>query len=58
MFTAQLLNRLRLARRVGRWLQTASGVVMVVVGGAMMTGLLTDVAVWLLQAFPDLGTLG
>jgi cytochrome c-type biogenesis protein len=58
VFTASLLNRLKLARRAGFRLQMAAGAAMVVVGVAMITGLLTDFAVWLLQAFPALGTLG
>jgi cytochrome c-type biogenesis protein len=58
VFTVSLLKRLKLARRAGFHLQMAAGAAMVVVGVAMITGLLTDFAVWLLQAFPALGTLG
>ena len=58
VFTASLLKRLKLARRAGFRLQKAAGAAMVVVGVAMITGLLTDFAVWLLQAFPALGALG
>jgi len=58
VFTAALLKRLRLAGRAGHRLQLAAGGAMVIVGLAMITGLLTDLAIWLLQAFPVLGTLG
>lgn len=58
VFTASLLKRLKLARRMGHRLQFAAGGAMVLVGVAMITGLLTDLAIWLLQAFPVLGTLG
>jgi cytochrome c-type biogenesis protein len=58
IFTSTLTHRLKRMRRAGRWLQQASGVAMVVVGVAMMTGLLGDAAIWLLRAFPGLGTLG
>jgi cytochrome c-type biogenesis protein len=58
IFTAELLKRLRFARRAGRWLQYGSGVAMVLVGVAMITGLLNDVGSWLLRTVPQLGTLG
>ena len=58
VFTVSLLKRLKLARRTGHRLQIATGGAMVIVGFAMITGLLTDLAIWLLQAFPVLGTLG
>src|SRR5512145_126164 len=50
VFTASLLKRLKLARRTGHRLQLAAGGAMVLVGVAMITGLLTDFAIWLLQA--------
>jgi cytochrome c-type biogenesis protein len=58
VFTETLLKRMKLARRAGHRLQVTAGIAMVVVGAAMVTGLLTDFAIWLLQAFPALGTLG
>jgi len=58
VFTASLLKQLKFARRTGHRLQLAAGGAMVIVGFAMITGLLTDLAIWLLQAFPVLGTLG
>jgi cytochrome c-type biogenesis protein len=58
MFTSELLKRLKLARRTGRWLKYGAGAAMVVAGIAMMTGLQTAFASWLLQTFPQLGSLG
>lgn len=58
LFTATLLKQMRPARNAGRWMQFGSGVAMIVVGLAMITGLLTDAALWMLKAFPDLGNLG
>lgn len=58
VFTEGLLRRMRSMRQVGRILQIVAGVGMVVMGVAMMTGRLTDFAVWLLFTFPILGRIG
>jgi cytochrome c-type biogenesis protein len=58
LFTTSMLGRLRAARRAGHWLQLGSGAAMTVAGFAMLTGLLTDAALWLLKSFPALGSLG
>jgi cytochrome c-type biogenesis protein len=39
-------------------LQIAAGVVMVVMGVAMVTGKLTELSYWLLERFPVLGQIG
>ncbi|HZM35689.1 MAG TPA: cytochrome c biogenesis protein CcdA [Burkholderiales bacterium] len=52
---ARIATRLR---RFGAGLQLAGGVVMVVVGVAMITGRMTAFSLWLLQAFPALGRIG
>jgi len=56
--TARLSERLRRLRRAGVLLQRASGLVMIVMGIAMVTGRLGDFAIWLLDAFPLLGRIG
>lgn len=58
MFTGSMLGRLRSARRAGRYVQVGSGIAMIFVGLAMTTGVMTDAALWLLDAFPALGALG
>lgn len=45
-------------RRLGMWLQRGSGVVLALMGVALMTGELTTVAGWLTQAFPAFAAIG
>jgi cytochrome c-type biogenesis protein len=58
LFTGTLVDRLGSLRHVGRRLQVAAGVVMIVMGVAMMTGRLTAFGYWLLERFPVLGRIG
>ena len=53
-----LLGRLRRLSRAGRVLQVGAGGVMVAMGVALMTGNLTLIAGWIMQAAPDLVQLG
>lgn len=57
-FLHELSGRLRNLRRFGPPLQALAGIVMIVVGIAMMSGLLTTFSYWLLEQFPVLGTIG
>lgn len=57
-FTNRLSRRLRAIRRFGRGLHQAAGVIMVIVGVAMMAGELSALSYWLLGAFPALGRIG
>ncbi|HIC65000.1 MAG: cytochrome c biogenesis CcdA family protein [Paracoccus sp. (in: a-proteobacteria)] len=57
-FTDGLAGRLRGARRLGRRLHQIAGVVMIVMGVAMMTGQLSALSYWMLDAFPVLGRIG
>ena len=52
---ARLLGQLRGA---GAALQIGGGLVLIAMGTAMLTGRLTELATWLLDAFPALGGLG
>lgn len=58
VFTEGLLLRMRAMRRTGQLLQVAAGLGMVAIGVAMMTGRLTDLAIWFLYTFPWLGRIG
>ena len=58
LFMGTLVDRLKSLRRVGRWLQAAAGVIMVLMGIAMVTGTLTAFGYWLLEQFPLLGRIG
>ena len=58
MFTDGFLTWRRSFARIGRQVQIAAGVVMVVMGVAMITGQITKFALWLLQVFPGLATIG
>ena len=57
-FTGGFLSRMGLLRRFGRPLQIFAGLVMVVMGIAMMTGYLSAFSYWLLDTFPALATIG
>jgi len=58
LFTRELVWRLRDLRRFGAALQIAAGVILVLMGIAMITGQLSAFAFWLLRTFPALGTIG
>ncbi len=57
-FTDGLLARLRSIGRAGRLCQLIAGSIMVVMGGAMVTGQLSAFSYWLLDTFPLLATIG
>lgn len=57
-FTDRLTGRLRGAGRLGRRLHQGAGVVMILMGIAMITGQLSALSYWLLDAFPVLGRIG
>ncbi len=57
-FTDRLTRRLRSIGHVGRRLHQVAGLVMIAMGIAMMTGQLSALSYWLLDAFPVLGTIG
>ncbi len=58
IFAAAFVRRLKWMGRVGRMLQVLAGVVMVVMGVAMITGQLSRFAFWLLEVFPALSAIG
>ena len=58
LFFSSFVGRLGNFRRLGRVLQVVAGVVMIAMGVAMITGHLTDVAIWFLETFPSLGNIG
>jgi cytochrome c-type biogenesis protein len=58
VFTDALAARLRVIGRAGRLIQMSSGVLMIVMGGAVMTGQLSAFSYWLLDTFPVLAAIG
>jgi len=58
LFTRELAARLRALRRFGAALQIAAGIILILMGVAMVTGQLTRFGFWLLQTFPVLGRIG
>ncbi|HEX5092648.1 MAG TPA: cytochrome c biogenesis protein CcdA [Burkholderiales bacterium] len=58
IFLHEAAGRLRSLRRTGPLLMRAAGLVMVIIGFAMMTGKLTAFSYWLLERFPALGRIG
>ena len=58
LFTGFFVKRLKSLGRAGRYLQIGAGVVMIIMGIAMMTGRLSVFALWLLKTFPALANLG
>jgi len=57
-FTDRLMAGFSAIGRVGRSLQAAAGVVMIIMGGAMITGHLSTFSFWLLDTFPVLSKIG
>jgi cytochrome c-type biogenesis protein len=58
IFTDRIFSRLKAIRRTGRILQIGAGAVMVLMGVAMITGKLSELSYWLLDAFPGLARIG
>ena len=58
LFTDTLATRLKAFGRLGRVLRMLAGVVLIVMGVAMMTGYLSAFAFWLLETFPVLSSIG
>jgi cytochrome c-type biogenesis protein len=58
LFTRELVWRLRGLRRFGTILQIVAGVILVIMGIAMITGQLSAFAFWLLRTFPIFGRIG
>jgi cytochrome c-type biogenesis protein len=57
-FTGTFLSRFKVMRRLGRPLQVVAGIVMVIMGVAIMTGNLSAFSFWLLKTFPGLAKIG
>ena len=57
-FTGFFLRHMRRIRRVSKPLQIGTGVILVAMGAALITGYLSSVAFWLLEAFPGLAAIG
>ena len=58
LFMERFVERLRRLGRTGRSLYTVAGVILILMGIAMLTGLLTRFSYWLLEAFPILAEIG
>jgi len=57
-FTGTFFAKFKAIRRIGRPLQVGAGVVMVIMGIAIMTGNLSAFSFWLLKHFPILARIG
>ena len=57
-FTDRVAGRTRRLGSIGRRLHQASGVIMIVMGAAMISGHLSMLSYWLLDTFPVLGRIG
>jgi cytochrome c-type biogenesis protein len=58
LVTDRLLEGLRKLGRTGRVLQLGTGVVVIGMGGAMITGQLSTFSYWLLETFPGFARIG
>jgi cytochrome c-type biogenesis protein len=58
VFTGALVNRPRALSRSGRPLQIVAGLIMIIMGLAMVTGQLSVFALWLLNTFPAFSRIG
>jgi len=56
--TDGLLAKLKSIGRVGRGLRLFAGSVMILMGGAMVTGQFSALSYWLLDTFPLLAKIG
>lgn len=57
-FMTAFLERLSAMRRAGRVFEIAAGIVMVIMGFAMVSGYMTEFSYWLLDTFPVLAKIG
>lgn len=57
-FTGFFLRHMRRTRKVSRPLQIGAGVILVAMGVTLITGYLSTVAFWMLEAFPALAAIG
>jgi cytochrome c-type biogenesis protein len=57
-FTDGLTRRMGTMRRAGRWFKIGSGIIMIAMGIAMMTGYMSVMSYWLFENFPMLSTIG
>lgn len=58
LFTDGLMARLKAFGRIGRLLQLVAGVILILMGIAMVTGQLSAFSYWLLETFPALARIG
>jgi cytochrome c-type biogenesis protein len=58
LFTEGLVARIKAIGRAGRALRLATGAIMIVMGLAILTGQLSVLSYWLLDAIPALGSIG
>jgi len=58
LFTESLAKRLKGMRRTGRLLQIGAGMIMIIMGVAMITGTMSTFSFWLLEQFPILTKIG
>jgi cytochrome c-type biogenesis protein len=58
LFTREMAGRLKGLGRFGALLQIAAGLILVLMGIAMMTGQLSSFGFWLLRTFPIFGQIG
>ena len=58
LFTRELAGRLRGLRRLGTALQIVAGIILILMGIAMMTGQLSRFGFWLLNTFPIFQRIG
>ena len=58
IFADEAFGRIKRLRRVGRGLQIFAGAMMIAMGAAMITGWMTTLSLWFLEAFPGLAQIG
>jgi len=58
LFTRELAARLKVLRRFGVLLQIGAGLILILMGIAMITGQLSAFGFWLLETFPVFGRIG
>ncbi|MFC1664849.1 cytochrome c biogenesis CcdA family protein [Pseudomonadota bacterium] len=58
LFTSTIIRHVKIMSRVGQIFNKAAGMIMVILGVAMITGYLSKFAFWLLKTFPTFSAVG
>ena len=58
LFMEQFKKRVKVLNRFSRHLHLVAGIILILMGIAMVTGQLTQFSIWMLKLFPGIANLG